>query len=109
MKTLATLENVMHKIGLLLVKASELGMDCSQYGFADENQNSGYTYLWFKDYFTLYIGLHNGTIYSLSTDSNDGNEIEIDISDMSLYDIDEWVEIRLRVNSTKIPKERMDF
>jgi len=85
--------NVMRKIGLLLVKASELGMDCSQYGIANVNQNSGYTYLWLEDYnFTLYIDLHDDTIYALWTDSNDGNEIKIDISDMSLDDIDEWVE-----------------
>lgn len=44
------------KIGFLISEASKLGIDCSGYGFADINNNSGNTYLWLEDYnFSLYI------------------------------------------------------
>lgn len=85
--------NATRKIGLLITKASELGMDVSGYGFADENTNSGNVYIWLEDYnFTLYIGLGSDTIYALWTNSEDGEEIELDVTGKTLNDIDAWVE-----------------
>lgn len=83
--------NPMRKIGLLITKASDLGMDVSGYGFADENQNSGYVYLWLEDYpFTLFIDLGSDDIQALWSNPNDGEEIEISVGNMSLYDLENW-------------------
>lgn len=83
--------NATRKMGLLITKASELGMDVSGYGMADENQNSGYVYLWLEDYsFTLYIGLGSDTIYALWTDPNDGEEIETEVEGQTLSDLEDW-------------------
>ena len=83
--------NPMRKIGLLITKASELGMDLSGYGFADENQNSGNVYLWLQDYpFTLFIGLGDDIIYASWSNPNNGEEEDIDIEAMPLFDIEAW-------------------
>lgn len=85
--------NPMRKIGLLITKASELGMDVSGYGYADENQNSGYVYLWLEDYpFTLFIDLGSDDIQALWTNSDDGEETEITVDGMNLDDIQEWAD-----------------
>jgi hypothetical protein len=85
--------NATRKIGLLITKASELGMDLSCYGVADENTSSGNVYLWLEDYpFTLYIGLGSDSIYALWTNSNDGEEIEVEIGFMSLFDLQAWAD-----------------
>jgi hypothetical protein len=85
--------NATRKIGLLITKASELGMDVSGYGFADENNNSGNVYLWLEDYpFTLYIGLGSDTIYALWSNPNDGEEIEIDVEGKSLSELEDWAQ-----------------
>ena len=83
--------NATRKIGLLITKASELGMDVSGYGMADENQNSGYVYIWLEDYmFTLYIGLGSDDVYALWTNMNDGEETEIEAGSQSLADLESW-------------------
>ena len=86
--------NAMRKIALLITKASELGMDVSGYGFADENQNSGYVYLWLEDYpFTLFIRpCNDDEIEAQWSDPYDGEEHEIDVGDMSLDDLTDWCE-----------------
>ena len=83
--------NAMRKIGLLLTVASNLGMDCSGYGFADENKNSGNVYLWLEDYpFTLFIGLGSDNVYASWSNPEDGEEVEIDVDGMSLDDLYDW-------------------
>lgn len=83
--------NATRKIGLLITKASDLGMDISGYGEASENCNSGNVYLWLEDYpFTLYIGLGSDTVYALWMNSENGDEIETDIEGKSLEDLEEW-------------------
>ena len=85
--------NATRKIALLITKASDLGMDISGYGFADENTSSGNIYLWLENYsFTLFIGLGSDTIYALWTNFNDGEEIEVEIENMSLFDIEHWAQ-----------------
>ena len=86
--------NATRKIALLITKASDLGMDVSGYGFADENQNSGYVYLWLEDYpFTLFIRpCGDYEIEALWSDPYDGEEHEIDVGDMSLDDLTDWCE-----------------
>jgi hypothetical protein len=85
--------NATRKIGLLITKASELGMDVSGYGFADENNTSGNVYLWLEDYpFTLYIGLGSDTIYALWSNPNDGEEVEIDVAGMPLHELEDWAQ-----------------
>jgi hypothetical protein len=83
--------NATRKIGLLIVAASDLGMDISGYGFADENQNSGNVYLWLEDYsFTLYIGLGSDDIYASWSNPENGDEEEIEVSSKSLADLEAW-------------------
>lgn len=83
--------NATRKIGLLITKASELGMDISGYGMADENPNSGNVYIWLEDYpFTLYIGLGSDTIYALWSNPNDGEEIETEVEGQTLSDLEDW-------------------
>ena len=83
--------NATRKIALLITEASDLGMDISGYGFADENTNSGNVYLWLEDYsFTLFIGLNSDTIYALWTNFNDGKEKETEAEGKSLQDLLDW-------------------
>ena len=83
--------NALRKAALLITKASDLGMDVSGYGEAGENQNSGNVYLWLEDYpFTLYIGLGSDTIYANWSNPNNGEEEDIDIEAMPLFDIEAW-------------------
>jgi hypothetical protein len=85
--------NATRKIGLLITKASDLGMDIGGYGEASENTSSGNVYLWLEDYsFTLYIGLGSDSIYALWTNSNDGEEIEVEVDSMSLFDLQAWAD-----------------
>jgi hypothetical protein len=85
--------NAVRKIGLLITKASDLGMDLSGYGFADENKNSGNVYLWLEDYqFTLYIGLGDDTIYASWSDPMNGEEEEIEVGNMELAELESWAE-----------------
>jgi hypothetical protein len=85
--------NAVRKIGLLITKAGDLGMDLSGYGFADENQNSGNVYLWLEDYqFTLYIGLGDDTIYASWSDPMNGEEEEIEVEGKTLAELELWAE-----------------
>ena len=85
--------NATRKIGLLITKASELGMDISGYGMADENNSSGNVYLWLEDYpFTLYIGLGSDTIYALWSNPEDGEEIETEVEGKRLSDLEDWAQ-----------------
>ena len=76
-----------------MTKASDLGMDISGYGFADVNNNSGYTYLWLEDYpFTLFIGLGSVDIWALWSNREDGEETVTNVIDeMSLDNLYDWV------------------
>ena len=83
--------NATRKIGLLITKASDLGMDISGYGEANENQSSGNVYLYLENYnFTLFISLGSDEIYALWYSSVDGEEIEIEVGEMSLSDLETW-------------------
>lgn len=86
--------NATRKIALLITKASELGMDVSGYGFADENPNSGYVYLWLEDYpFTLFIRpCGDDKIEASWSDPYDGEEHEIDVNGETLTDLMDWCE-----------------
>lgn len=84
--------NATRKIGLLITKASDLGMDIGGYGEASENTNSGNVYLWLEDYpFTLYIGLGSDDIYALWTDFDNGDEEEYEVeASTTLDDLYKW-------------------
>lgn len=84
--------NATRKIGLLITKASELGMDVSGYGEASENPTSGYVYLWLEDYpFTLFMRpCGDDTIEAGWTNWNDGEEVEIDVDNMTLSELEQW-------------------
>lgn len=83
--------NAYRKIALLLTKASDLGMDLSGDGVASENSISGHVYLAMTDYnFTLYISLGSDEIQALWFSSVDGEEIEIEVGEMSLSDLETW-------------------
>lgn len=85
--------NELRKIALLMTKASNLGMDLSGYGFADVNNNSGYTYLWLEDYpFTLFIGLGSDDIWASWSNPENGEETVTNVIDeMSLDSLYDWV------------------
>jgi hypothetical protein len=83
--------NETRKIGMLITKAAELGMDVSGYGCADVNKWSGNVYLWLEDYgFTLYIGLNSDDIYALWSNPEDGEEVEVKVGNMTLTDLENW-------------------
>ena len=83
--------NALRKTALLITKASDLGMNISGYGEIGENPNSGNVYLWLEDYpFCLYIGLGSDTIYANWNNPNNGEEEDIDIEAMPLFDIESW-------------------
>jgi hypothetical protein len=85
--------NATRKIGLLIVKASELGMDIGGYGYADENNHSGNVYLWLEDYpFCLYIEPCDDTILAGWTNPENGDEHWCMIGSMSLSDLYAWCE-----------------
>ena len=81
--------NAIRKIGLLITKASELGMEIDI--TPDEGPNSGNVYLWLEDYaFTLYIGLGSDDIYALWINPEDGEEIEIEVEGSDLSELESW-------------------
>lgn len=85
--------NAVRKIALLITKASDLGMDISGYGVADENKTSGNVYLWLEDYrFTLYIGLGSDTVYASWFNYDNGDEEETETAGMSLFDLEHWAQ-----------------
>jgi hypothetical protein len=83
---------------MYLIKiAQELGMKTEGYGELAVNENSGYTYLWLEDYpFTLYLPisceLTKNDVYALWTNSDDGEEIEIELGDKTLDELYSWVD-----------------
>ena len=83
--------NAYRKIAKILTKASDLGMDLSGYGHADENTTSGHVYLYLEDYpFTLFISLGSDEVQALWSDPENGEETEIEVGSMSLNDLIEW-------------------
>ena len=83
--------NEARKIGMLITKAAELGMDISGYGCTDVNKWSGNVYLWLEDYqFTLFIGLGSDDIYALWSNPEDGEEVEVKVDNMTLTDLENW-------------------
>ena len=83
--------NAVRKIGLLITKAADLGMQLDGYGFADENKHSGNVYLYLEDYpFTLYIDLGSDNIRALWSNPERAEEIELDIDKMNLSQIEDW-------------------
>lgn len=83
--------NAYRKIAKILTKASDLGMDLSGYGEADENKSSGHVYLWLEDYpFTLFISLGSDEVQAVWSSPIDGEEIEIPVGDQSLEDLESW-------------------
>jgi hypothetical protein len=65
----------MRKIGLLITRCSEDGIDLSVYGMAGENENSGNVYIWTENMFAVpYIGLGSDEIWYLTTCPECGDE-----------------------------------
>lgn len=97
--------NAYRKIAKILTKASELGMDLSGDGYADENTSSGHVYLTMTDYnFTLFISLSSDDIHALWYSTYDGEEIEIPVGKMGLEELHLWA-INLDVESDKKAEE----
>ena len=85
--------NSTRKIGLLITKAAELGMNVGGYGEADENPNSGNVYLWPEDYpFTLFIGLWSDCIYAVWSNPENGDEVETAVGCHTLQSLSDWAE-----------------
>jgi hypothetical protein len=81
--------NAYRKIAKILTKASDLGMDLSGEGHADENTTSGHVYLWLEDYsFTLFISLGSDDVQALWVSPDSNEEIEITVGDKSLSDLE---------------------
>ena len=83
--------NAYRKVAKILAKAVDLGMDLSGDGYADENKSSGHVYLAMTYYnFTLFISLGSDEVQALWFSSVDGEEIEIEVGEMSLSDLETW-------------------
>jgi hypothetical protein len=83
--------NELRKIGMLIIKASDLGMDVSGYGSADINKWSGNVYLWLEDYqLTLYIGLNSDEIFASWFHPETGEETDVKVGNMTLTDLENW-------------------
>lgn len=93
--------NELHKAGLLLVKAAELGMDVSGYGQLDVNKGSGNVYLWIEDYnFCLYIPMGSDwTVMACYSCPVDGEE-ETRKAGNSMPALEKWAE-KLAAKSDK--------
>lgn len=81
----------------LLSVADQLGIDLDGYGELNVNPRSGNTYLWFEDYnFCLYMPINcelcRGDVWVAWTDPENGDEEEISLDNMTLQDIEKWVE-----------------
>lgn len=85
--------NAMRKVALLITKASDLGMDVSGYGMANENNHSGYVYIWLEDYpFTLFSGLGSDDVWALWSNPENGEETVTNVLDeMTLCNLYAWV------------------
>jgi len=85
--------------------AENLGMSLDGYGEVAVNPNSGYTYIWLKDYnFTLYMPinceLNKSDVWVLYSCPYDGEESEIQLEDDTLNDLEEWA-ARMAEDSTE--------
>jgi hypothetical protein len=84
--------NELRKVGLLLQKANDLGLDLDCYGEIGLNKSNGNVYLWSENYhFSLFIDLGSDTIWACWTNYDDGEEEIIDATNESLYTLDDWV------------------
>jgi len=85
--------NATRKVALLITKASDLGMDISGYGYADENPSSGAVYLYLEAYpFTLFIDLGSDEIKAQWVDPSSDDEEIISAEGESLYALQEWAD-----------------
>lgn len=88
--------------GRLLVKAAELGMDVTGYGFIDYNSSHGNTFLWLENYgFSLYISDFEPKIKALYSCGYDGEETERNVGN-SLDKLEAWA---LRLSDKSERKE----
>ena len=85
------------KASYLIITAKQLGMDLQCYGEVAVNQNSGYTYIWLRDYdFSLYMPINcelkREDIYVLYIDCETGEETEESLKHFeTLEDIYEFI------------------
>ena len=68
--------------------ANKIKMELNEYTIIDVNNNSGYVYLWNENYnFSLYMPinceLQKSDVYALYSDFDNGEETEIDLSDIN--------------------------
>ena len=100
-------KNEVRKAGLLLVAASELGMNVNGYGELALNYNSGNVYLWLEDYsFSLYIGLGSDRIIACWSSPEDGREEFYPLEACtSLYTLEDWAAYCQREDDHKFAKE----
>lgn len=83
--------NALRRIGLLIVKASDLGMDLNCDGYMGENKMSGYAYLWAENYqFSLCIGLGSDDVIAFWNSSESDWEEFTDTTNKTLYDLEQW-------------------
>ena len=84
--------NEIRKMGVLIIAATELGMDVSGYGYADVNLTSGNTFLYLEDYpFTLYIPpCGEDEIYAMWTSGWTGEEETLNINGETLSSLHQW-------------------
>jgi len=84
------------KAVFLMGIAEELGINTDSYGEVAVNKNSGYTYIWSEEYnFSLYMPINcelvKSNVVALWTNSNDGTEIEFNLTnETTLKDLEDW-------------------
>jgi len=84
--------NAIRKVALLITKATDLGMDLSDYVKAGESPSNGDVYLWAQDYgFVLYIPLcADDRAHALWTSVYTDEEETIAIDGMNLRALEHW-------------------
>jgi hypothetical protein len=84
--------NAIRKVALLITKATDLGMDLSDYVEAGENPSNGNVYLWAQDYgFVLYIPLcADDRIHACWSSVYTDEEETIAIDGMNLRALEHW-------------------
>ena len=78
----------LEKALFLINTANKINMELNEYTIVDVNNNSGYVYLWNENYnFSLYMPinceLQKSDVYALYSDFDNGEETEIDLSDIN--------------------------
>lgn len=90
----------------LISTVQDLGMNLDSDGIVGVNESSGYTYIWLEDYnFTLYMpidcGLTKQHVWVMYSCPYDGEETEVPLNNLALFQIEEWAGVQSELSREK--------